>query len=69
MPELVGDSGFAVDPDDVRGLAGAILACLVDEQLAAELRRRGPEQASKFSWTQVARETLAIYREVATCAS
>jgi glycosyltransferase involved in cell wall biosynthesis len=69
VPELVGDSGFAVDPDDVRSLAGAILACLVDEQLAAELRRRGPEQASKFSWTQVARETLAIYREVATCAS
>lgn len=68
LPELVGDSGFAVDPDDVRDLAGAILACLVDQQLAAELRRRGPEQASKFSWAQVAGETLATYREVAACA-
>jgi glycosyltransferase involved in cell wall biosynthesis len=69
VPELVGDAGFAVDPDDVSGLAGSILACLVDESLAAELRRRGPEQAAKFSWAQVARETLAIYREVAPCAS
>jgi len=69
VPELVGDSGFAVDPDDVQRMAGAILACLVDKQLAGELRRRGPEQALKFSWAQAAEETLAVYGEVATCAS
>jgi glycosyltransferase involved in cell wall biosynthesis len=61
LPELVGDAGFALDPDDVRGLAGAILACLLDESLAAELRQRGPEQAARFSWTRTARETLAMY--------
>jgi glycosyltransferase involved in cell wall biosynthesis len=65
LPELVGDAGFAVDPDDVQALAGAILSCLVDEPLAAELRRRGPEQAARFTWTQTARETLAAYREAA----
>jgi glycosyltransferase involved in cell wall biosynthesis len=63
LPELLGDAGFALDPDDVDGLAGAILACLVDDALAAELRRRGPEQASRFSWTQTAQETLAAYEE------
>jgi glycosyltransferase involved in cell wall biosynthesis len=66
LPELLGDAGFAVDPDDVDALAGAILACLVDEPLAAELRRRGPEQAARFSWVQTAHETLAAYQEVAT---
>lgn len=66
LPELLGDAGFAVDPDDVQGLAGAILSCLVDEPLAAELRRRGPEQAARFSWAQTARETLAVYQEVAS---
>jgi glycosyltransferase involved in cell wall biosynthesis len=65
LPELVGDAGFAVDPDDVQELAGAILACLVDDSLAAELRRRGPEQAARFSWAQTAQETLAAYKEAA----
>jgi glycosyltransferase involved in cell wall biosynthesis len=78
LPELVGDAGFALDPDDLDGMAGAILACLVDESLVAELRRRGPKQAAQFSWARTARETVALYketagtesvREVDTCAS
>jgi glycosyltransferase involved in cell wall biosynthesis len=68
LPELLGDAGFALDPDDIQALAGSILACLVDERLAAELRRRGPQQAAKFSWLQAARETTAVYEEVASCA-
>ena len=66
LPELIGDAGFALDPDDTRGMAGAILACLVDEPLAAELRRRGPQQAAQFSWAQTARQTLAAYHEAAS---
>jgi glycosyltransferase involved in cell wall biosynthesis len=69
LPELLGDAGFAVDPDDVPALAGAILACLVDEHLAAELRRRGPQQAARFSWQQTTQQTVAAYEEVASCAS
>jgi glycosyltransferase involved in cell wall biosynthesis len=73
LPELLGDAGFAIGPYDVDALAGAILACLVDESLAAELRRRGPKQAARFSWDQTARETLAAYQAVASrtgpCAS
>jgi len=65
LPELVGDAGFAVAPDDVQGLAGAILSCLVDEALAAELRRRGPEQAARFRWQQTAQQTLDVYRAAA----
>jgi glycosyltransferase involved in cell wall biosynthesis len=63
LPELLGNAGFAIDPDDVRGLAGAILACLVDEGLVAELRRRGPHQAARFSWSETARQTLAAYEQ------
>ena len=73
LPELLGDAGFAIDPDDVDSLTGAILACLVDEPLAAELRRRGPKQAVRFSWAQTALETLAAYQDVTSrtgpCAS
>jgi glycosyltransferase involved in cell wall biosynthesis len=63
LPELLGDAGFAVDPDDVPQMAGAILACLVDESLATTLRQRGPLQASRFRWEHTARETLAAYEE------
>ena len=65
LPELVGDAGFAVAPDDVQELAGALLSCLVDEGLAAELRRRGPAQAGRFRWQQTARETLGVYTAMA----
>jgi glycosyltransferase involved in cell wall biosynthesis len=65
LPELIGDAGFALDPDDAQGMAGAILACLVDEPLAAELHRRGPQQAAQFTWAQTARQTLAAYHEAA----
>ena len=41
--------------------------------LVAELRRRGPEQAARFSWAQTALETLAAYQQAAArtgpCAS
>jgi glycosyltransferase involved in cell wall biosynthesis len=67
LPELIGDAGFAVDPSDIRCLAGAILACLVDEPLAARLRQRGPQQAARFRWTQTAQQTVAIYQQVAGC--
>jgi glycosyltransferase involved in cell wall biosynthesis len=67
LPELAGDAAFALDPDDVPGLAGAILACLCDESLAAELRRRGPLQAARFSWSQTAQQTLAAYEEATSC--
>jgi glycosyltransferase involved in cell wall biosynthesis len=66
LPELVGDAGFAVNPESSDELAGAILSCLVDEPLAAELARRGPEQAAKFSWARTASDTLEVYREVMT---
>jgi glycosyltransferase involved in cell wall biosynthesis len=69
LPELVGDAGFVIDPTNVEELAGAILSCLVDDALAAELRQRAPLQAAQFSWAKTARETVQIYREVASCGS
>ncbi|MFO7661488.1 MAG: glycosyltransferase family 1 protein [Chloroflexota bacterium] len=65
LPEVVGPAGFAVDPDDPRNMAGAIIAIIMQEQLAAELRQKGPEQAAKFSWETMAAETLLVYDRVA----
>jgi glycosyltransferase involved in cell wall biosynthesis len=64
IPEVVGEAGFLVDPDDARGMGGAILATLVQEEVAADLRARGPLRAAHFSWVRTAEETLAVYEQV-----
>ncbi|MCZ7670720.1 MAG: glycosyltransferase family 4 protein [Chloroflexi bacterium] len=69
LPEIVGDAGFTVDPDDARGMAGAIISTIIQENLAAELRQKGPGQAAQFSWEKTAVETLMIYDQVSRTAA
>ena len=64
LPEIVGAAGFAINPDDPRHMAGAIISLVMEEQLAADLRQQGPEQAAKFTWHNTAIETLAVYGRV-----
>ncbi len=64
LPEVVGDAAFAVDADDERDMAGAIIAAIIQENLAAELRAKGPQQAAKFSWEITATETVLLYDRV-----
>jgi glycosyltransferase involved in cell wall biosynthesis len=59
--EVIGDAGFAVHPDAPRDMAGAIIATIVQENLAAELRQKGLAQAAKFSWEKTATETALVY--------
>ena len=66
MPEVGGDAACYVDPFDVADLRRAMRELLGDRERRAELRRRGPEQASRFSWTRTARDTLEILESVAT---
>jgi len=64
LPEVVGDAAFTVDPDDERDMAGAIIALLVQDNLAAELKQKGLLQAARFSWEKTATETLLVYDRV-----
>ncbi|NOZ27940.1 MAG: glycosyltransferase family 4 protein [Chloroflexi bacterium] len=66
LPEVVGDAGLLVDPNNWEELAVALWRVLTDEQLANELRHRGLQRAALFSWERAAQETLAVYRQVAT---
>lgn len=63
LPEVVGDAGLQVDPNDVEGLAEAMRQVLENEELSAEMRRKGLERAKLFSWEETARQTLKVYRE------
>lgn len=64
LPEVVGDAGLLLPPDEPDAWATSIAALWDDTQQRAELTRRGPAQAARFSWEQTARATLAVYRRV-----
>src|SRR6185295_4898678 len=61
LPEVVGDAALRVPPDDVDGWAAALWRLLGDAALREELRRRGLERAARFSYEQVARDTIEVY--------
>lgn len=65
VPEVVGDAALLVDPDDLDGLASAILRALTDDTLRAALIERGNAQVARFSWDDTARGMIALYRELA----
>jgi len=64
LPEVVGEAGLLVNPDDVEGIAQALTRVLTEESLRARMRTLGLAQASRFSWKRAAEETLAVYRKV-----
>jgi glycosyltransferase involved in cell wall biosynthesis len=51
IPEIVGDAGIVCAPAE---LAGELRRLLDDEELAADMRRRGVERAAQFTWERVA---------------
>lgn len=64
LPEVVGSAGILAPPPDVHAFANGLEAVLVDGELAARLRRDGPEQAAQFDWARTARETVAAWIDV-----
>lgn len=64
LPEVAGDAGLMVDPDDVDQLAQYISDIILNDSLRAELIDRGFLQNAKFSWVNCARETIKAYKLV-----
>ncbi|HTK04297.1 MAG TPA: glycosyltransferase family 1 protein [Candidatus Eisenbacteria bacterium] len=67
LGEVVGDAGLLVDPHAADDIAAAMTAVVEDGRLAAELRRRGPERAKRYTWEKSA-ETLERVFSVASSA-
>lgn len=66
LPEVVGDAGLLLDPTDVDGLTVALHRVLTDDDLHEAMSAKGIKRAALFSWERTARETLNVYRKVAT---
>jgi glycosyltransferase involved in cell wall biosynthesis len=66
LPEIGGDAAVYFAPDSVDEMVSVLVRLLSDDELAAELGRRGLERAAGFSWRKAAEETLGIYEELAS---
>ena len=65
LPEVAGDAGRLVGPEDAAGIA-ALMARLLDEpDWRRDVIARGLRQAARFGWPQSAAQTLDLLREVA----
>jgi len=69
LPELLGDSGFLVDPLDEDAIAAALTLIWCDPELRAGLSDRGHARAGQFTWQTVGRQTAEVYRQAVACAS
>jgi glycosyltransferase involved in cell wall biosynthesis len=65
LPETAGPAALTVPPDDPAALEAALRRLLTDPPLREDLRARGLEHAAAFSWERTARETWAVYEQVA----
>jgi len=61
LPEVAGDAALLVDPYDTDQIARAIATIVNDADLRAELSRRGPTQAAKFSVDRYRERVAALY--------
>jgi alpha-1,3-rhamnosyl/mannosyltransferase len=62
---LAGEAAALFDPEDEGAMAAALRRVVLNADARARLSEAGPAQASKFSWRQAARETMAALEEAA----
>jgi alpha-1,3-rhamnosyl/mannosyltransferase len=64
LPEVVGDAGLKIDPDNPGDLARAISSLLDDPARAAALGQQGRDRSRRFTWSSAARAMEEIFAEV-----
>jgi len=60
LPEVVGDAGILVAPDDHEAMSLALAQCLLLPDGTKELVEEGKRRAAAFTWERAARETLNV---------
>ena len=64
LPEVAGDAALYANPNDVESISEAMERFLQDHALRETLRKKGLEQAKKFSWKRSAQLTIEGYKAV-----
>ena len=61
LPEVVGDAGILLSPDDQDGLCQAILNLHTHPGQRTQLAEKSLQQARQFSWTKNVSQTVEVY--------
>ncbi len=64
FPEVLGDAAILFDPHDSLAFQVALESVWNDEALRTLLRTRGFAQVARFSWENMAKETLSVYKSL-----
>ncbi|MBU4265083.1 glycosyltransferase family 4 protein [Patescibacteria group bacterium] len=64
MPEVAGNATILINPKSTQSIKNAIQKIAISPKLHQSLIKKGLIQASKFSWTKTAHQTLQIYKKM-----
>ncbi len=64
LPEVVGDAGLLVDPENADEISGAMRMLIANPDLRAKYVHRGRQRARTFSWKATASQMRAVYERV-----
>jgi len=64
VPEIIGDAGLIVDPNNIENLSKTIYKVLTNKGLRNSLIKRGYERVRNFSWEKTAQKTLEVFQKV-----
>jgi alpha-1,3-rhamnosyl/mannosyltransferase len=65
IPEVVGDVGILVDPNDLEAIQQGMVKLLTDEQWRSSTIERGLQRAKQFTWEKCVEQTILIYKQIA----
>ena len=63
LPEIYGQAALYFDPRDSTDMAAKITQMLDDAKQRAKLVANGKVQAAKYSWEEMAKQTLDVYQK------
>jgi len=64
LPEVVGDAGIMVNPNNINELADKMHEVLTNNGLREDMTKKGLKRAKMFNWNESAKKTMKIYEDL-----
>ena len=64
MPEIGGEGGIPVDPNDINAISDAMTGLVFDKDFRQQMEQKALDQSMRFSWRKAALGTLEVYEKI-----
>ena len=65
LPEVLGEAALYFDPENIQQMSDAINRGFTDENVRFDLLTYARDELKRYSWGQLAQQTLSIYQKFA----